>query len=214
MRRRDPAAAAASAGGVRSCGTAALRCASREDLADVARHRASERRAEVVIRMTTAATLQSDRRSRPWPLRRVRCHAVIVNALTIDVEDYFQVSAFEPQHPAQRLGRAALPRRGEHRPHPWPARRARYAGDVLHAGLDRASAIRRWSAGSPRRATSSRATATSTSRASEQATRRLPRPTSVYAKALLEDSARASRCAAIVHRASPSGPRTRGRSTA
>ena len=71
------------------------------------------------------------------PPRTHRDGATIVNALTIDVEDYFQVSAFAPYIRARRLGRARVPRRAQRRPHPGAARRARRARHVLHAGLDR-----------------------------------------------------------------------------
>ena len=49
----------------------------------------------------------------------------IVNALTIDVEDYFQVSAFAPHIARSDWDSAAVPRRAQRRPHPRAARRAR-----------------------------------------------------------------------------------------
>ena len=61
----------------------------------------------------------------------------ITNALTIDVEDYFQVSAFAPYIRARRVGRARMPGRAQRRPHPRTAGRARHPGHLLHAGLDR-----------------------------------------------------------------------------
>ncbi len=60
---------------------------------------------------------------------------VLTNAMTVDVEDYFQVQAF-----AGCVGRSdwdGFPGRVEaqHQPHPGHVRRRRGEGHVLHAGL-------------------------------------------------------------------------------
>ena len=57
------------------------------------------------------------------------------NALTIDVEDYFQVSAFAPHIDAQRVGDDALPHRAQHRSDSRPAERTRRESDVFYAWL-------------------------------------------------------------------------------
>jgi hypothetical protein len=41
----------------------------------------------------------------------------IINALTIDVEDYFQVSAFAPYIPRESWDDMQVPRRGQRRAH-------------------------------------------------------------------------------------------------
>ena len=63
--------------------------------------------------------------------------APIVNALTIDVEDYFQVSAFAPHIRRSDWDSMRVPRRAQHRPHSRAARRRERERDILHAGLDR-----------------------------------------------------------------------------
>ncbi len=62
---------------------------------------------------------------------------VLRNALTVDVEEYFQVAAFERTISARALGARRVARRVQHRSRARPVRRARRAGHVLRAWLDR-----------------------------------------------------------------------------
>ena len=48
----------------------------------------------------------------------IKARRVVVNALTIDVEDYFQVSAFAPYIPRANGTTLPVPRRAQRRPHP------------------------------------------------------------------------------------------------
>ena len=136
----------------------------------------------------------------------------IVNALTIDVEDYFQVSAFAAHIP--RSSWDSQPCRveanidrilGTARRDARSARRSsRSAGSP--------SAIRRWSAASSTRATSSRATATSTCARTSRDTAPSS-PTSAWPRRCSRTSP-AARSAATERRAFRSGRPISGRSTA
>ena len=135
----------------------------------------------------------------------------ITNALTIDVEDYFQVSAFAPYI-----------RRGD-----WDARecrvernvdrilaaagRARHAGHLLHARLGGRALPGSWCAASSPAATSWPATATATS-APATSTERPSATTSTAPRSCSRTSA-ACRCAATARRASRSARTTCGPST-
>ena len=78
----------------------------------------------------------------------------VVNAMTVDVEDYFHVSAFDGVVAAVSWDALREPRRA-----PTPSGcshifdEARRAGDVLRARLGRGAASRSWCGGSPRPAT-------------------------------------------------------------
>ena len=88
--------------------------------------------------------------------------AVIRNALTVDVEEYFQVAAFERTIPRDALGRSRVARRIQHRPCARPVRSAGRARARSSCLAGSPSAIPRWCAASSRKATNSRAMATTT----------------------------------------------------
>ena len=106
--------------------------------------------------------------------------------MTIDVEDYFQVSAFAPVHRARQLGRARMPGRAQRRPHPRPAGRRRRARPPSSRWAGSPSAIRSWCAASSPAATNWPATATATCAPPTRTAPNSP-TTSRRSKALLED---------------------------
>ena len=89
----------------------------------------------------------------------------IVNGLSVDVEDWFQVGAFENVIDRDEWDGAGRPRRAQLRRGARPVRRGRRQGDLLHPGLGRRSAIRALMRADRRRAaTRSPATAGTTRR--------------------------------------------------
>ncbi len=92
-------------------------------------------------------------------------HAPVRNAMTIDVEDYFQVSAFAPLHRRAKLAaRANAGWRRNIEPHPrHPGQRSGRPRPPSSRWAGSPSAIRRWCAASWPAATSWPATATATS---------------------------------------------------
>jgi hypothetical protein len=85
------------------------------------------------------------------------------NAMSIDVEDYFQVSAFAPHIRRDEWDSDALPGRAQHRRHPRPARRIEFQSHLLHARLDRRALSAGGARASSTPATNLPATATATS---------------------------------------------------
>ena len=97
--------------------------------------------AEAGGRCSTRAQVALERQ-RPSEMLRTHMACLvsqpITNALTIDVEDYFQVSAFASAIDRRPVGHAGMPGRAQCAPHARPARaKSRRQGHVLHAGLDR-----------------------------------------------------------------------------
>ena len=138
--------------------------------------------------------------------------AVIRNAMTIDVEDYFQVSAFAPLHRPRQLARARMPGRSEHRAHPRHARRRRRQGHLLHPGLDRRTLSGRWSGASSPAAMNWPATATAT--CAPPTRRRAEFADDISAQqGAAGRHRRPGRCSATARRAFRSAPPTCGRST-
>ncbi len=112
-------------------------------------------------------------RPRPAPGEKIR------NAMTCDVEDYFQVSAFAPY-----IDRDSWPTRecrveAQYRTHPGAVRARRRARDLLHAGLDRRALSRDGAPHRRRPATSWPATATATC---APRTRAAPNSTTISAR--------------------------------
>ena len=70
--------------------------------------------------------------------------ARIVNAMTIDVEDYFHVSVFDGVVPRAAWDGDGEPRRGQHRAAARPVRRVRRARHVLRARLGGGAVSGRW----------------------------------------------------------------------
>ncbi len=112
--------------------------------------------------------------------------AGLVNALTVDVEDYFQVSALAPHIERRRWDAMRVPRRAQRRAAAGACSRRTERAQPSSRSAGSRSATRRWCARSSLGAMSWRATASLTSaRASSRA--RISAPTSTARARRLED---------------------------
>ncbi len=148
------------------------------------------------------------------PTRRSGCADRCIahrNAMTVDVEDYFQVQAFAGCISPSGLGQPALAGRGAISIASWRSSPAAGVTATFFTLGWSPSATRRWSAASSPPATSWPATATTTSRADTQTPADVPRRRPARTKDCWRTSA-AWRCAAIARRPSRSARAITGRS--